>query len=402
MMPLDNIRKQFGVELGFVILIVRVYFKKAESNALSDYLEKYAINWPYLNELIYAHELRPIVYKVLSVHSIAVDTLFLLNLKSQCLYVARNNLEKLKEQIRLQALFDQSKIPTVPIKGVLLSHFLYDDFVTRETCDIDFLVYPANTSQVAIYMQAEGYESDFYLNENDEEYLVNISCERAFYKETECTRHSVEFHWQLLLPTFDVPLKVQEVFQHVERRQFVGKEIPCLNTEYTLLTMLTHHGVNDVWRTLKHVVDLTAFLEKHTEHINWPAFEEKIKKYRMHYSTQVGMRLVNDLFGTSIPALCMSRENKTMERVLQNLLRYPMLNKFKYSRENFLQHLNMRDNIVDKARFFLNTLKLLFAPTANDLRSLKLPKPLFFAYYIIKPFRLINDHRKSKNLALPL
>ncbi|MEI6946669.1 nucleotidyltransferase family protein [Paraflavisolibacter sp. H34] len=392
MIPVEDIKKRFGTETGLVILVLRIYFRKETPQALAAYLQGGTINWDFFCQLIFEYEIRPVIYKVLSAHQAGVDPDTLARLRQDCFQLAAASLEKAKEILRLQTLLRGQGITSVPYKGAFLSRFLFGDFITRETRDIDFLIYPSDTIKVTRLLLAEGYRTDFYYDEQDEDYIVKVSCERSFYKTDQQGRlTSVEIHWQLLPPSFDVPLQNAELLQHLEVEQVYGKEVNLLNTSFNFLSLITHHGVNDVWRTLKHVVDLGTFVEHKADSIDWEWVRKKTGQLKIKKALETGFYLADDLLGIDPPPGYKLHRGKDGGRVLENLLAYPMLTKLKYSWKHFSQHLALRDNRMHQLKLVVNSLKLLFMPTANDLKSLRLPSALFFLYYFIKPFRLLQD-----------
>lgn len=393
MIAIKEIEKRFGAEPAFIILILRIYFKKAVTGSLSIFLKEHSLNWGSLKELIYMYEIRPLIYKVLAANSANIDKEFLTDLKNDCLFIVGSNFEKLKEVHHLYQVFQKHDLKVVPFKGVFLSQLLFGDYTTRETCDIDFLFYGKDSIAITKILFSEGYQTDFYFNPPMENFILKISSGRSFHKSDTVKSETVEVHWMLLQPSFDVPLSNKMLLENTNKEKIFGKEIGLLNLEYSFLTLLGHHGVTDVWRSLKHVVDTTAFLDKHSEKINWFSFEIMLKNNRIEKTGKLGIMLANQLFGVSLPPVRYPKKwKRATQEVLDTLLTYPMLNKFKYSFKHFARHVSLRDSFSDKFRFLINCFGLLFTPTANDLKWISFSKNWFFIYYFLKPFRLTRDY----------
>lgn len=391
MIPLEKIRKKFGEESAFIILVLRIYFKKAEGETLSLFLNQHTLNWKFLNELICAYEIRPLIYKVLYAFPKGVDEEFLFQLRADCLHIAASNFEKLKELLRLHQVFKCSNIRVVPFKGVFLSKLLFGDYTSRETCDIDFLFQAKDSLNITTILLSEGYQTNFYFNEKKEEFILKVSSERSFYKNNSLISGTVEIHWMVTPPAFDVPIGNKTLLENTSIEKVFGNDIEFLSIDYSLITLLVHHGVTDVWRNLKHVVDTAAFLDKYSGKIMWPTFNNKLQNAKIEKTGKTGFMLAHQLFGVPMPPVQYTNCQKSIKPILHTLLTFPMLNRFKYSPKHFLLHLSLRDSATDKIRFLFKCFCLISIPTANDLKWINLPKRLFFMYYFLKPFRLLKD-----------
>lgn len=391
MINIEEIKSKYGGETALVVLICRVFFGAASYEDLNRFLLKTSISWEVTYKRLTAHEIRPLAFKVISGDpNLSLVPIFD-RLKSDCLSVSYMNLQMLKETIRLHKLFESKNMTLVSYKGVTLSKMLFDDYAMREVCDGDFIVDYTETVNATNLLIEDGYKTDFYFKEADEEYVKKVTCERQLFKIKQIDLpFKIEMHWKLLQSMFDVPLSNETILKNVCEISVTGDKIKSLNIDYTLISLLCHHGVNDVWRSLKHIVDIAMFVKKFNDEIDWEIFNLHLKKLNISRSSDIGFSLVEKIFG-----ICNKKKIHVAERneqmVIRNLFTYPMISRLKYSPKNLIQHLSLRDSHKDRFRLFLNYVKVLIVPSADDLKYFKLPGKLFFLYYVLKPFRLIKN-----------
>ena len=352
MISVDEIMKRFGVESAFIILILRVYFGISVAKELCHFSKDYSINWDFLQERIYAYEIRPLIYKVLSMNAECVDKKFLTQLKEECFSITAENLERLRETIRLNQILTNHELKAVQFKGVFLSKQLFGDYTSRETCDIDLLIYPEEVKKITTLLLSHDYKTkeDFPDIISDEN--LKISCDISLIKQNSIYSGGLEIHWQVSPVFYNIHLSNTTLFHDLEIVNISGHPISCLNNESTLLSLLCHHGVNDFWRTIKHVVDLAAFVQQKSNETDWQFLKQQMKILKIEKATKIGLELVSELFGIHVPhghyPYSYERKIKGFDFVLNNLLQYPMVDRFTFSFKGVMQDLILKDNLYEK------------------------------------------------------
>ena len=151
-----------------------------------------------------------------------------------------------------------------------------------------------------------------------------------------------------------MPLSNADLFQDLNIVNISGHRISCLNNESTLLSMLCHHGVHDFWRTIKHVVDLAAFVQQKSNETDWQFIDKQVKILKIEKATNLGLKLVGELFGIHVPAgnLLYSHERKIkgFDFVLNNLLQYPLVDRFTFSFKGVMQDLILKDSLYEQLK----------------------------------------------------
>lgn len=376
--------------MALFILICRVYFKHASKDDLATFIKENNPDWNLFYKLVRAHQLRPFVYKIVSANSDLFSQGFVQRLQNNTWKISIENLDRVKELISLVNDLEQEDIIAVPYKGVMLSKRFYNDFITRETCDIDFLIKKEDFSKVRSFFISKGYQSDYYYNPDYEDVLLDTSVEYVFHKTVGKVLIKVELHWDVIHKMQDVRFSSRDLFIDTERHTILKSNVSVLNLDNELFVLLVHHGVNDIWRSLRHVIDLAMFVEMYEQDVDWTALEQKINSSKITNASFIGFNVANKLFGTNIPQGMNVQMDTSTDAVLDNLLTFPMIPRQKLDWANFKQQLQLRDSIADKLVLIRKYLANAVHPNIRDIEAHPLPRKLYFLYYILKPFRMLG------------
>lgn len=390
MLTIAEIKRRFGAEMALFILICRVYFKNAGKSDLAAFINENDLDWKLVYKLLRAHQLRPFIYKIVSANSELFESAFTQRLQNSTWKVSIENLDRVKELISLTKDLEQEGITAIPYKGVMLSKRFYNDFITRETCDIDFLIKKEDFNRVRAFFIDRGYQSDYYYNPDYEDVLLDTSVEYVFYKIIGQVLIKVELHWDVIHKMQDVRFNSRELFAATERHGILKNNLQVLNLNNELLVLLIHHGINDIWRSLRHVIDLAMFVEIYEHDINWTGLRQKLINSRIERASLIGFSLSNRIFGVGIPGALGEMEDDAVDQVLRNLLTFPMITRQKLEWANFKQQLQLRDSLSDKLILVNKYLSNAIHPNIRDVASNPLPRRLYFLYYLLKPFRMLN------------
>jgi Uncharacterised nucleotidyltransferase len=382
MIAIPTIQEKYTPEMALTILVCRVFFNTASPNELKEYLAGNKIDWPCFEQIITSHQVRPLIYKVLAAHPSGVDTAFLETLRTNCYRIATGNLGKLEEVKRLSLLLSNGGVMVAPYKGVVLSQLLFDDFISRETVDIDLIIDPADFSKAYNILVADGYTPRYY-DPAFEKQILRTSHELQFKKG----ELKIEIHWAATNPMMNIPLPNADLQQDMGSLQVLGTDVKVFSLRSHLLLLLVHHGVNDVWRTLRHVLDICLFLQKHRNDIDWKDFHAATIKYKIRHTTEMGFLITQQLFGIVIPELY--RGGNTPGSIVNNLFTFPAIKKNKLTSENLSQQLFLRDSTSDKIKLLGAYISTAITPNIRDMEAYPLKRKWYGLYYFIKPFRIL-------------
>ncbi|WP_276134898.1 nucleotidyltransferase family protein [Polluticoccus soli] len=384
MIPISEIAKRYNAEMALLVLIGRAGFKKSALDEVVTHISQSSIDWHLFEKIVVAHKLRPLVYRILLRISDHVAPDYIERLRSDVLKIAAGNLMKLDELMKLHAVLNDSRVVNIPYKGLLLSRLLYDDFVTRETGDIDFLINARDFRTAKEVLLASGYIPASFFDAQFEDRFVKTESELLLTRQTPLGIMKVELHWEVTHRMLDAPIDVMRLFDRSKRHSISSKEVCELNVEDHLMIVLVHHGVNDVWRVLRHVTDLAAFAEADGQLIASPEIKKLLKQAGIRRTSAIGLQLCHSLFG--VGSETSERETPEYNAVLSRLLTFPVLKKRKLSAENVRQQFLLRDSLRARLRLGWCYLREGFTPNMRDVATLRLPDHLHFLYYLLKPF----------------
>lgn len=379
--------EKYGAEMALLILLCRLQYNTITPVEVQIFINSQSLNWELFQKIITLHQVRPFVYNALTANAIQTDAAFYNKLRLTTTRIATGNLLKLKELVRIQQLLKKSGVESIPNKGVLLSKKLYDDYISRETSDIDFIINPGDFVSVISMLVADGYECVNYYNPEYRDLFLESDHEVKFVKSISGEEYKIEIHWAITHKMMAIPFRAEEVFYNTGREIVLNNEVKTLSLSNSFTTLLIHHGVNDIWRTVRHSIDIASFVRKYYADIDWREMESMTRKYKIYKTTCLGLSMCREIYGIEIPERFVTHD-PLLKRVIHNMLRFPPIKRKKLSIENVFQQFRLRDSILDKIRLSAAYASAAMLPNIRDVEAWPIPAKWGFAYYFIKPFRL--------------
>ncbi len=344
------------------------------------------IDWDYFFKLSRRHSLVPLAYVQLNRHASALLPAEVLQLlKRHYQENAARNLLLTAELCHLIKLFAASGIEAIPFKGPLLALFAYGDLSLRRFIDLDIMVRKADVLQASELLLAEGFDLAKSLNLDQQQLLLRTQHNMQFTRDEG--KLIVELHWEVASHLFASSVQADELWQDLTTAELNEIVVKTLSAD-DLLFSLCVHGSRHLWQRLAWICDV-AELIKHQK-LNWRRLLERAAKTDNERMFFLGLYLAEDLLGASLPAdlkqRCLSDERLVAlaRNVVEHLFNGPE-HVPASSSEMFKYNFGVRKTWRSRARYFLFILR----PTDGDLGSHSLPAGLSFAYYLMRPFRLI-------------
>lgn len=386
-MSIRMLREGYTPEMALLILICRAYFNQGMTGDINDFLAQNKIDTGLFEQMIKSHQLRPFVYKVMAISGGSIADLFLPQLRNKCFKIATCNLRNVEELVRLHQMLKSNGIANVAYKGVILSKVLFDDYISRETSDIDYLLAKEDFAKAHELLINEGYKPRYY-NPDFEQQFLNTSHELLYRKNIQAGSIKIELHWAITSNMLQIPLQNEDLYAHMETIKLPGGAADTFNLQNHLLSILVHHGVNDIWRSLKHIIDIAVFVEKYRAEIDWVSLYATTRKYKIRHTAEIGFNMAHRLFGIEVPPP-FARKMAIPDWVIDNLLRFPSIGKGKLNFDSLRQQLFLRDTRADKIRLLWSYLHAGITPNIRDMEYYQAPKGGYALYYFIKPFRRV-------------
>lgn len=391
MIPVEEIKSSYGIEMAVVIATCRVHFKTATAEELQLFIDANEIDWKTVLTICRNHSIRPIVYKILITLKIPVTIAAII--KEEYVAVIAKSWQQALETERLITLLKEHNIQAVPYKGTAFSKQFYGDLVSRESSDIDLIIKPEDLEKAIPVFKADGYlaESD-YLYQYFGNHFFARDVEYNFNKFKNGMREfHIELHWDIVNDTFFKSRNTHSLlYYNTNTIKIVNKENDMLNNNAHFLCVLIHHSFKHIFESFSNIIDIGMFV--HQEQITID--KEFIDKYSFDLQLKRVLSISNilsyDLFGIALTDKANDISENTRKHFLKRLLAKNRSNSMTYRRINFLKgQLHLRGTIKERAKYFIDFVKQKFYPSFIDFRIIKFPKFLFFLYYIFKPFRLL-------------
>jgi Uncharacterised nucleotidyltransferase len=361
------------------------------SPALSDRIRLLAesnIDWSYLFRLGRRHAVLPLLFRQLQQHaSMVVPEDQQHRLKTRYQENAARNVVLTAELTRLVKLLNNANIEVVPYKGPLLAQFAYGDLSLRRFVDLDVIVRKEDVLAARELLLADGYVSAKSLSGVQQDVLLRTQHNLQFTKDDR--QLIVELHWEVASHLFASSVDSDQLWQTLKSAELAGVKVKTLCVE-DLLFSLCIHGSRHLWERLSWICDIAELIR---QRIDWNALLLRADQTDTERMFFLGLRLAHQLLDCELPVrvreLVLADKHLDVlvdgiaEKLFDGAEHVPAT-----SGEIFRYNMKVRKSWLSRMRYFVYMLR----PTDSDLSALKLPKGFGFAYYLVRPFRLLSKH----------
>lgn len=386
MIPLEQIIQQADLETAFLILTCRVYIETETKEALLSFLKEYdtSIDYKKVYQLAKRNRIRPVVYNVLS--ALPADTILLKKLEEDCRSVTLQGFRNLKEMEQIVALMESKGVALMPYRGALFSKMYYGDWVLRESSDIDFLVHPKNIPDILAFIKANNYHSAIAVDDYRHKYLHSngLSIDVTSQEHKQSSIH-LEFHYNISPACYAVAAHYTDFEKDRAFFKLNDRDIPVLSSTANAIMLLAHHGLNDIWVSIKYYLDIAVLLKRSTD-IDWKEVKAFCERNGYYKLSAAGLHNTELLMGISNP-FSVSDKEKSLANELFPLVIFPDRYRNRKWYKLYLR-IKGRDTLLWKWKTIKGLCALMLTPSTEDFKWKYFPPHLFYLYYICKPARL--------------
>ncbi len=259
----------------------------------------YSDHWPLVLDFCSRHGVALLLYEALktketllpdSVRSILSGTYFQSAIRSQRF---ESELQALSE------LFDDNRIPFIPLKGVVLSQWLYHDPAIRPGVDLDILVPGTQFERAVNILQKRGYQTEPGWHPVYTLASKRTSHHRSLYHPQR--RVAVELHHNLSSRCRSNFLDISHFWQNSTKAR-VGKH------EYLMMSLTDHilylsiHNANHHWGSLLHLNDLATLMVQNPD-VDWQQVLDQSQRLGCRKRVLIGMALLRMIFKLDLPVI---------------------------------------------------------------------------------------------------
>ncbi len=384
----------FSPELG--VLLAAVQEHDPASICLQQALTL-PFDWSALLNLANHHQVIPQLYTRLANASFAPDLppQPLQQLKSQYWSIALRNQRLAETLLETIHRLSQAGIPAIPFKGPVLAVQAYGDLRQRQFLDLDLLVAESDSLPALHLLTQAGWQPEYPIDSRTASWMVRSAYHLRLHRASPARPADVlEIHWTIGDRSHVHPLKTADLWADLSRFELLGQELPALSPANTLLAACLH-GASNQWQNLKWIVDIARLLASASP-LDWEPLLERARAIGYLRLLLTGLHLAQRACCASLPEalsrlIQADREASALSQlVLQTILptiqsRSPL--------ENNRFFLRSRERLHDRLYYIFDQA---FIPKSADWEAVSLPSPLFPAYYLIRPLRLVRKFARLK------
>ena len=197
----------------------------------------------------------------------------------------------------------------------------------------------------------------------------------------------LELHWEVAPHLFASSVQENELWQNLIAIDVNGTKMKTLSAG-DLLFSLCVHGSRHLWERMGWICDVAELIRRHE--LNWPNLLRRASDTDSERMFLLGLHLAQKLLQAELPAevreRCAAdpRLDSLAANIVEHLFNGPT-HVAATSTEIFKYNIGVRKSLAARARYFVHILR----PTDGDLGARSLPARLSFAYYLVRPFRLL-------------
>lgn len=343
-----------------------------------------AMRWKTLFDLAERHSVQPLLCQAL----LNVPELIPSDQANLVKQIFQANLHKAlllsRELICIVDHLSARGIEVMPYKGLALAEAIYGDIALRQAGDIDLLIRAGDVVRIREAVRELGYSAQLTFSETEEAAYLRSGYEYAF--DGAAGRNLLEMQWAIQPRFYAVDFDMDGLFKRAATASVAGYAIKTPSDE-DLFIVLALHAAKHVWARLIWLCDLERMMNRST--LNWQAIASRAKELGIVRILRVTMGLANRLLDAAIPAAAEAGlPSDSAASALADEIGKLVATESTYPVESvayFRLMLRLRERAVDRARFLS---RLVFTPGPGEWAAVRLPRPLFPLYRMVRFSRL--------------
>ncbi|HEX3560258.1 MAG TPA: nucleotidyltransferase family protein [Pyrinomonadaceae bacterium] len=354
-------------------------------------LARGSLDWDYLNGLARRHAVLPLLHRRLGAHACdAVPLAVRQDLGEKFRSNAARNLLLAGELVRVKSMLEAEDIPVLAYKGPALAVSAYGDLSLRRFVDLDIIVRRRDVLRAKELLQSLGFRAPGGLSSSQVDALLRSQHNLSLAREGD--KLCVELHWEVASRRFAAVPLGESVWARAVPVKVCCEEVKVLSPE-DLLVALCVHGTKHFWERLAWVCDVAELLNSHPN-LDWTHTLGLARNSHVERMLLLGLSLASELVDASLPegVRRLARADAGVARLSREVAAR-MFDGAEFEPLGLVRgvsfNLRARRRLLEKVRYLRFTL----TPTDGDLLALRLPASLGFAYYLLRPFRILRKRR---------
>lgn len=358
------------------------------------------LDWEKVLRMARFHRLLPLLHKFFTSSSMELPDFVLKELRRHHLNNIGKNFSLVQELVNFLKILETENIRAITFKGPITAVSAYGDLSLRTFGDLDLLVHPDDFLKLREIAINHGYYCDRLMAAEERACLKKLSPEKQasyFKSEKEFSlfnpknRIFLDIHQGILSKQFAPLFDTRWIWDYTQTIKIGGRQVLSLKPEVQVL-ILCAQGAEDYWNQLGKICDVAMLVHRYPG-LDWDALITLSKRLDVLPRLLLGLALINSLYRVVLPDEIqeMIEDLPSIQRLASTvqqdiLLKNSCQPKSRLTIPRFIYQLRLMNDWKNQARSILAIMN----PTLADLAAISLPKSLFFVYYLLRPFRLIQ------------
>ncbi len=372
-------------EITLILACLRAHYESGNRSKLLQLARDKAASGQ-LVENACRHGIVPLVYEALSPDFACLPPEVSTALRQEFQASAANSFLYGDELARLSEFLQRRSIPALAFKGPALAAVLYGKLSLRTVRDLDILVPPEQMDRALEALQELGYapdprRPDWRAETHLAKHVLLIHKNAGF---------QVELHWAIAERSFGFGLSFDKLWAARREIAVQGAPVETISPE-DLLLLLSAHGTNHCWGSLKWVCDIAEAMRAFPN-LDWDHLLMRARALGCRRMLLVGAGLAADICSVDLPgpvqrALAYHAAARIMCREIRS--RLFASRPLPVDLERTLIFVRSRERLRDRLRILATFLATKLRPGARDRALIHLPGSLEALYIPIRLLRLL-------------
>jgi hypothetical protein len=343
-----------------------------------------SIDWQAVLRLADHHGISCLLYESLSQLGTHVPAGILASLQSSYQTNVQRSLLLGRELFRVLDCLDAQGVEAIPYKGLVLSDMYYGDMAMRQSGDNDLFIRKSDVKRAKDALGTLGYIVRETIPEAAERDYLTYGYECTF--DSSAGKNLLEIQWALQPRFYSVDYDMDGLFARAQKVTVAGRELKTPSPE-DLILVLSVHAAKHAWERLIWLCDIARILQRQS--LNWEWIRNQAWQLGIVRILHITLLLVRNLVRIEIPV--------QVERELDADHAAQQFSK-QFAGElaagtahgelgvaYFRLMMQLRERTIDRWKFLT---RLAFTPGPGEWNAVRLAKPLFPLYRVVRLARL--------------
>ena len=374
----------------FILGCVKINLEKVDIVRLNALIPKIS-NWDVLSQIAIDRGIAPLIYKKIPLFSNQI--LIPIEVKDrlqQSYYITmRRSMNLLDSYYKIMKVFNENSISVIPLKGVFLSEWLYNDIGLRQFSDIDLLVKAEDGIEGFQVLKQMGFIPKGNTNISD---FIESSCDHLHFAPMISNLVSVELHTKLHKENEEYNIQPDSFWNNAFETSINGFKISVLQINDIIIFVCLHldrHFKNGQVQFTS-FNDITNLIDKCKSTIDWIEFIKRTVEFKCEFIVMKYILMVHKFMHVDIPNGILVKYKYLLKSDDEKLF-YKYLHGYSFKIENkysilvHIQNIKRLNNLSEYVKYII---QIVFPSKKFMIQKYHIKIPSLFMFYY--PYRYLT------------